>query len=68
MIKAAGLIKTVTNLGPCYENLVREFVVNISAECVVEGSEDYGKVTIRKGLVQFSPPIINKFLGRNENP
>jgi biotin synthase-like enzyme len=33
LIKEAGLMKTVCNLGDCYEKLVKEFVVNISEEC-----------------------------------
>jgi len=33
MIKEAGLLKTVCNLGNCYEKLVKEFLVNISEEC-----------------------------------
>ncbi|KAH1199122.1 hypothetical protein GmHk_18G052549 [Glycine max] len=32
LIKAAGLLKTVTKLGDCYESLVREFIVNIPSD------------------------------------
>ncbi|KAH1233428.1 hypothetical protein GmHk_09G025875 [Glycine max] len=32
LIKAAGLLKTVSKLGDCYEGLVREFIVNIPSD------------------------------------
>ncbi|XP_050919322.1 uncharacterized protein LOC127136851 [Lathyrus oleraceus] len=32
-IEAAGLMKTVTKFGPCYESLVKEFVVTIPDGC-----------------------------------
>jgi hypothetical protein len=33
LIKEAGLMKTVCNLGDCYEKLVKEFLVNIPDDC-----------------------------------
>jgi len=33
LINEAGLLKTVSNLGNCYEKLVKEFLVNISEDC-----------------------------------
>ena len=32
LITAAGLLKTVTKMGDCYESLVREFIVNIPSD------------------------------------
>jgi hypothetical protein len=32
LIKAAGLNKTVCNLGECYERLVKKFLVNVSED------------------------------------
>ncbi|MCI28069.1 envelope-like protein, partial [Trifolium medium] len=33
LIEAAGLLKTVKDLGSCYERLVKEFLVNIGEDC-----------------------------------
>ncbi|PNX59795.1 putative envelope-like protein, partial [Trifolium pratense] len=33
LIEEAGLIKTVSELGKCYDKLTREFLVNIPADC-----------------------------------
>jgi hypothetical protein len=41
LIKEAGLIKTVCNLGECYEKLVKEFVVNIPEDCDNPLSREY---------------------------
>ena len=62
LIKEAGLIKTVCNLGECYEKLVKEFIVNIPAECDNPLSREYQKVYVRGECVNFSPNIINRFL------
>ncbi|KAH1215156.1 hypothetical protein GmHk_13G036367 [Glycine max] len=64
LIKAAGLLKTVTKLGDCYESLVREFIVNIPSDITNRKSDDYQKVFVRGKCVRFSPAIINKYLGR----
>ena len=63
LIKEAGLIKTVCNLGDCYEKLVKEFVVNISEDCDNPLSGEFQKVYVRGECVNFSPDIINNFLG-----
>ncbi|XP_050878663.1 uncharacterized protein LOC127082469 [Lathyrus oleraceus] len=57
---------SVTNIGHCYETLVKEFLVNISSDCNVEGSEKYMKVYVRGSCVKFSPKIINEYLGRTK--
>ncbi|KAH1210449.1 hypothetical protein GmHk_15G044755 [Glycine max] len=64
LIKAAGLMKTVTKLGDCYEGLVREFIVNIPSDITNRKSDDYQKVFVRGKCVRFSPAVINKYLGR----
>jgi hypothetical protein len=63
LIKGAGLMKTVCNLGDCYEKLVKEFLVNIPDDCDDPLSSEYQKVFVRGECVNFSPSIINKFLG-----
>ncbi|KAH1266184.1 hypothetical protein GmHk_01G001730 [Glycine max] len=64
LIKAAGLLKTVTKLGECYEGLVREFIVNIPSDVTNRKSDEYQKVFVRGKCVRFSPAVINKYLGR----
>ncbi|XP_050909074.1 uncharacterized protein LOC127122839 [Lathyrus oleraceus] len=68
LIEVVGLIKTVTKFGPCYENLVKEFVVTIPDRCDDVKSADYRKVYVRGNVMTFSPIVINKFLGRTEEP
>jgi hypothetical protein len=63
LIKEAGLEKTVCNLGECYEKLVREFLVNIPKDCDNPLRKDYIKVFVRGECDNFSPNIINSFLG-----
>ncbi|KAH1262383.1 hypothetical protein GmHk_02G005020 [Glycine max] len=67
LIKAAGLLKTVTKLGDCYEGLVREFIVNIPSDITNRKSDEYQKVFVRGKCVRFSPAVINKYLGRPTN-
>ncbi|KAL5191479.1 hypothetical protein HKD37_04G010752 [Glycine soja] len=64
LIKAAGLLKTVTKLGDCYESLVREFIVNIPSDITNRKSDEYQRVSVRGKCVKFSPAVINKYLGR----
>ncbi|KAH1198522.1 hypothetical protein GmHk_18G052083 [Glycine max] len=64
LITAAGLLKTVTKLGDCYESLVREFIVNIPSDITNRKSDEYQKVFVRGKCVRFSPAVINKYLGR----
>lgn len=68
LIEVAGLMKTVTHFGPCYENIVKEFVVTIPDGYDDTKSVDYGKVYVRANVVTFSPTAINKFLGRIDEP
>ncbi|XP_050916418.1 uncharacterized protein LOC127131544 [Lathyrus oleraceus] len=66
LIQEASLMKTVTGFGKCYEMLVKEFIVNISKECDNKMRKEFKKVYVRGRCVDFSPEIINRFLGRNE--
>ncbi|XP_050902615.1 uncharacterized protein LOC127114756 [Lathyrus oleraceus] len=68
LIEVVGLMKNVTHFGPFYENLVKEFVVTIPDGCDDTKSVDYGKVYVRGNVVTFSPTMINKFLGRTNEP
>jgi hypothetical protein len=61
LLEKAELMKTVKDLGDCYEMLVKEFIVNITSAC----SEEFRKVRVRGKDVKFSPTTINEYLGRN---
>ncbi|KAL5172443.1 hypothetical protein HKD37_16G045203 [Glycine soja] len=58
LIKAAGLLKTVTKLGDCYESLVREFIVNIPSDITNRKSDEYQTVFVRGKGIRFSPAEI----------
>src|ERR1044072_1455320 len=66
LIRTAGLMKTVTQVGRCYESLVKEFIINVGPEVSKPRHADYYKVYVRGQSVEFSPVVINKFLGRSE--
>ncbi|XP_045822037.1 uncharacterized protein LOC123914921 [Trifolium pratense] len=68
LIEEAGLMKTVSELGKCYDKLTREFLVNIPADCDDPLSPEYLKVYVRGKCVDFSPAIINEHLGRSDVP
>jgi hypothetical protein len=67
LIRKAGLMQTVSGIGKCYEKLVKEFIVNIAEDCDSPLSKEYHKVFVSGKCVEFSPAVINKFLGRNED-
>lgn len=50
-------------LEPCYENMVKEFIVNLSPEWNIKGSQEYMKVCVRGKCVKFSPSIIDAYMG-----
>ncbi|XP_050918845.1 uncharacterized protein LOC127136310 [Lathyrus oleraceus] len=66
LIKVAGLMKTVRKFGPCYESLVKEFVVTVPDGCDDVKNVDYRKVYVIGNVVTFSPTVIKKFMGRIE--
>ncbi|KAK2423048.1 hypothetical protein QL285_033530 [Trifolium repens] len=63
LIREAGLIKTVSKLGNCYEQLVKEFLVNIPEDCDDPMSGDFQTVYVRGEKINFSPNVINNYLG-----
>ncbi|XP_050889149.1 uncharacterized protein LOC127094351 [Lathyrus oleraceus] len=64
LIQEAGLMKIVTQFSKCYEMLVKEFIVNLSEEYADGKSKEFRKVYVRGKCVNFSPSVINKYLGR----
>lgn len=66
LLKDGGLIKIVSYIGPYYEKLINELIVNLSNEYNIEGIKEVRKVHVR-GCVKFSPKIINVYLGRRKS-
>ncbi|XP_050918566.1 uncharacterized protein LOC127135995 [Lathyrus oleraceus] len=66
LFQEAGLMKTVTQFSKCYEMLVKEFIVNLSEECADGKSKEFRKVYVRGKCVNFSPSVINNYLGRHD--
>ena len=66
LIDKTGLRKSVGGFGECYEKLVKEFIVNIPKDCVSPMSKEFKKVFVCGKCLEFSPEVINRFLGRNE--
>jgi hypothetical protein len=66
LLKTAGLLKTVAQIGRCYDMLVKEFIVNVSPEVGQRRHADFHKVFARGQCIQFSPAEINKYLGRSD--
>ncbi|XP_050890684.1 uncharacterized protein LOC127096112 [Lathyrus oleraceus] len=64
LIQEVSLMKNVTQFSKCYEMLVKEFIVNLSEECADGKSKEFRKVYVRGKCVNFSPSVINKYLGR----
>ncbi|XP_057452268.1 uncharacterized protein LOC130744091 [Lotus japonicus] len=60
----AGLMKTVKDIDRCFTHLVRDFIMNIPTDCDDESSYEYRKVYVRGKCVNFSPEVVNEFLGR----
>ncbi|KAK2379925.1 hypothetical protein QL285_067667 [Trifolium repens] len=67
LINQAGLIKTVCGLGKCYVKLVKEFIVNIGEDCDNRLSKELHQVFVRGKCVNFSPAVINSYLGRKDD-
>ena len=66
LIDDAGLRKSVSGFGECYEKLVKEFIVKIPTDCDSHMSKEFRKLFVHGKCAEFSPEVSNMFLGRNE--
>ncbi|XP_058727145.1 uncharacterized protein LOC131598575 [Vicia villosa] len=64
LIHHVGFMKTVSNFSKCYENLVKEFIVNLSRDYADGKSKEFRKVFVRGKCVIFSSYVINNYLER----
>ncbi|VFQ73737.1 unnamed protein product [Cuscuta campestris] len=62
------LFKSVTLPGSYVKKVVQEFFYNLSDSGVTDGDPSYHKVFVRGKLYEFSPSVINTFLGTTPNP
>ena len=65
LIIKAGLSKTISNVGPFYPQLTKEFIANLSSFFNNPSSPDYQTVYIRGLMFKISPTVINGLLGDN---
>jgi hypothetical protein len=61
LIKEAGPWKIVGKIGPCYEKLVKDFLVNIHEGCDNPYSQEYHKVYVRCDVSTFLPTSSTNF-------
>ncbi|PNX87357.1 envelope-like protein, partial [Trifolium pratense] len=64
-LEYAGLMKTVVGLDKCYDGLVKEFFINVAADCNDPASPEYRQIFVRGKCVQFSPTVINQYLQKS---
>ena len=68
LTERAGLSKTISDVGPFYPQLIREFIVNLPADFNDPSSPDFQTVHIRGFKFKISPVVINRFLRNNIAP
>ncbi|XP_050909888.1 uncharacterized protein LOC127123731 [Lathyrus oleraceus] len=61
LIQEAGLMKTITGFGKCYEMLVKEFIMNMSKECDNKRRKEF-----RKMIRKINHEILIKVLSEEE--
>ncbi|VFQ66827.1 unnamed protein product [Cuscuta campestris] len=67
-LKSNKLLKSVTLPGSYVKKVIQEFYCNLSESCVTKDDPSYQKVFVRGKLYDFSPSVINSFLGTDQNP
>ncbi|XP_019163620.1 PREDICTED: uncharacterized protein LOC109159961 [Ipomoea nil] len=60
------LLETVTNIEPYDEQVIQEFYCNMTKTISTPSSPLYGKVYVRGNFYDFTPDIINRYLGTSE--
>ena len=65
LLEHAELMQTVTNIGPYFPLLVREFIVNLPSSFNDPEDPEFEKVFVRGKCFDISSDVINDFLGRS---
>lgn len=63
VLKDLGILNTVLNVPSFVKNVVLEFYCNLSTEINDIKSEHFHQTFVRGGFVNFSPQVINEFVG-----
>uniref|UniRef100_A0A9I9EJS4 Uncharacterized protein n=1 Tax=Cucumis melo TaxID=3656 RepID=A0A9I9EJS4_CUCME len=63
LIVKAGMSKIISNVGPFFPQLIKEFIVNFPSKFNNPSSPDYQTMHIRDSMFKISLAIINDFLG-----
>ncbi|XP_024636309.1 uncharacterized protein [Medicago truncatula] len=67
LVDETGIRRSVSGFGHSYEMMIKEFIVYIPKDCDSPLNKEYRKVFVRGKCVDFSPIVINRFLGRSED-
>lgn len=62
LILTAGLLPTITAVGPFYPKVIQEFIVNLSADLNDRGTLEFQKVHVQGKCLDISPALLNTFL------
>ncbi|VFQ67137.1 unnamed protein product [Cuscuta campestris] len=68
ILHSKKLFKSVTLPGSFVKRVIQEFYSNLSESCVDVDDPSYHKVFVQGKLYDFSPAVINNFLGTPSNP
>ncbi|VFQ90793.1 unnamed protein product [Cuscuta campestris] len=68
ILHSKKLFKYVIPAGSYVKKVVQEFFYNLFESCVTDDVPSYHKVFVRGKLYDFSPSVINNFLGTTPNP
>lgn len=67
LLKDSRLMKIVSDIRPYYEILVKDFIMNLSPNYSIKGSQEYMNVFVRGKCVKFLTSFIGDYLGRNKS-
>ncbi|GAA0183574.1 hypothetical protein LIER_30959 [Lithospermum erythrorhizon] len=65
ILQDAGVLEILSEIGPQWPQLVREFVCNLSEEASNTASSMFYKVKLRGHVFNFNPALINMHYGMN---
>ncbi|TYK11122.1 flocculation protein FLO11-like [Cucumis melo var. makuwa] len=63
LIRTAGLLRTVSEVGTFYPRLIRELIVNLPSDFNDPSAKEFHKVYIRGVCFHISHELLNQFLG-----
>ena len=64
LLKEQHLYRSVSDLAPFVTEVVLEFYGNLIKDMFDPHADDYGKAFVREVFFEFTPAVINEYLGR----